>query len=343
MQTISTWPKTKEQMIEEYKIDTDFRDASKMTTNTRQSQQKQKNIDGTTEPIIVDLRQTDIERKPKYWTMTAEWSVDVLKAMLDWKDFETRKAKEIKEKWNLWWLVLSDLHLNARDINNNSFNKRAKIVNDRINRVLDRLMRFDPEKLLIPNLWDMSNSDIKHFTSSLKVPMQDNISMEEWYKKLLEREIALLENLKQYGLPLKYVKVWGNHDSFSSQTSAIALQYYFKNSDIQIDVAKNRYYEIRGNTMIALSHGDRWEGKKLFQMVVDECISKTRKKLDYMYAILGHHHRTIVHQEWPLEITNVQAPADKSEFCDKYWLDMKQSMSWFVWSDTWGKIAEVRG
>ena len=87
--------------------------------------------------------------------------------------------------------------------------------------------------------------------------MQDTMSMEDAYKRLLEREISMLESMKQYGLPLKYVKLGGNHDSFSSHTSAIALQYYFKNSDIEIDTAKNRYYEIRGNTMIALSHGDR--------------------------------------------------------------------------------------
>jgi len=48
--------------------------------------------------------------------------------------------------------MLTDLHLNQRDIQNNSFNKRVKIINDRIARVMDRLLRFDPEKLLIPNL-----------------------------------------------------------------------------------------------------------------------------------------------------------------------------------------------
>jgi len=66
MKTISTGAKSQQEMETEFKINLDFRDAKAMTTNNWQSQQKQKNIDGTTEPVIVELRQTDIERKPKY-------------------------------------------------------------------------------------------------------------------------------------------------------------------------------------------------------------------------------------------------------------------------------------
>lgn len=341
MKTISTGAKSQQEMETEFKINLDFRDAKAMTTNNWQSQQKQKNIDGTTEPVIVELRQTDIERKPKYWSLVPERSVEIMESLLN-TERTARKAQEVKETWNLWGLMLTDLHLNQRDIHNNSFNKRVKIVNDRISRVMDRLLRFDPEKLLIPNLWDMNNSDVKHLTSSLKTPMQDTLSMWDWYKKLLEREISMLESMQQYWLPLKYVRLWGNHDEYNSQLSAIALQYFFKDSDIEIGTTKNRYYEIRGNTMIALSHWDRWEWQKLFQMVVDECISKTRKKIEHMYAFLGHHHKKIIHQEWPLEIINLQAPAPKTEWCEKYWHDMKSSMSWFIFNKDEWKIVEVR-
>lgn len=342
MKTISTWPKTQAEMEEQFKVNLDFWEAKALTTNNWQSQQKQKNLDGTTEAVIVDLWQTDIEWKPKYWSMIPERSVEVMETLLN-TERPKRKAQEVKETWNLWGLILTDLHLNQRDIHNNSFNKRVKIVNDRIARVMDRLLRFDPEKLLIPNLWDMNNSDVKHITSSLKTPMQDTLSMWDWYKKILEREISMLESMQQYWLPLKYVRLWGNHDEFNSQLSAIALQYFFKNSDIEVDTTKNRYYEIRGNTMIALSHWDRWEWQKLFQMVVDECISKTKKKIDHMYAYLWHHHKKIIHQEWPLEIKNLQAPAPKTEWCDKYWHDMKQVMTGYIWNDKEWQVIEVRG
>lgn len=341
METISTGAKSQQEMEEEFRVNLDFREAKSMTTNNWQSQQKQKNLDWTTTPVIVELRQTDIERKPKYWSMIPEWSVEIMEELLK-IERPTRKAQEVKETGNLWGLMLTDLHLNQRDIHNNSFNKRAKIVNDRIARVMDRLLRFEPEKLLIPNLWDMNNSDIKHFTSSLKTPMQDTVSVWDWYKKLLEREISMLEGMQQYWLPIKYVRLGWNHDEYNSQLSAIALQYFFKNSDIEVDTTKNRYYEIRWNTMIALSHGDRWEWQKLFQMVVDECISKTKKRLDNLYAYLWHHHKKIIHQEWPLEIKNLQAPAPKTERCDKYWHDMKQVMTGYIWNNKEWQVIEVR-
>lgn len=331
------WPKSEQDVIDEYKVNTDFRVANKLRHNERPTSMRRADWEITQ----IMNHQTEVIFVPKYWSMIPEWSVEIMEELLK-VERPTRKAQEVKETWNLWGLMLTDLHLNQRDIHNNSFNKRVKIVNDRIARVMDRLLRFDPEKLLIPNLWDMNNNDVKHLTSSLKTPMQDNLSVWDWYKKLLEREITMLEGMQQYWIPLKYVRLWGNHDEFNSQLSAIALQYFFKDSDIEIGTTKNRYYEIRGNTMIALSHWDRWEWQKLFQMVVDECISKTRKKIDHMYAFLGHHHKKIIHQEWPLEIINLQAPAPKTEWCEKYWHDMKSSMSWFIFNKDEWKIVEVR-
>lgn len=330
-------PRSEQEMLEASKLDNNHWELIEILHNVRPVTSRKKGFAET-----VEMRQTKAKWKPKYWSLVPEWSVQVMETLLD-KERPVFPKAEVKETGNLWGLMLTDLHLNASDVQWNSFNKRAKIVNDRIARVMDRLLRFDPERLLIPNLWDMNNSEVKHLTSSLKTPMQDNLSMEEWYKRILEREISMLEWLQQYWLPMKYVRLWGNHDDSNSKLSTIALQYFFKDSDIEIDTAKNRYYEIWGNTMIALSHWDRWEGKKLFEMVVDECISKTRKKIDYMYAILGHHHRRIITQEWPLEIINVQAPAPKTEFCEKYGMDMKQSMSWFVFNNKEWKIIEVRG
>jgi len=330
------WPKSEQDIIEQYKVNTEFWTPSKLRHNERPTSMRRADWEVTQ----IMNHQTELTFVPKYWSMIPEWSVEIMESLLN-TERPTRKAQEVKETWNLWGLMLTDLHLNQRDIHNNSFNKRVKIVNDRIARVMDRLLRFDPEKLLIPNLWDMNNSEVKHLTSSLKTPMQDTLSMWDWYKKLLEREISMLESMQQYWIPLKYVRLWGNHDEFNSQLSAIALQYFFKNSDIEIGTTKNRYYEIRWNTMIALSHWDRWEWQKLFQMVVDECISKTRKKIDHMYAYLWHHHKKIIHQEWPLEIKNLQAPAPKTEWCDKYWHDTKQSMTGYIWNNEW-QIVEVR-
>jgi hypothetical protein len=74
----------------------------------------------------------------------------------------------------------------------------------------------------------MNNSDVKHLTSSLKTPMQDTVSMRDSYKKLLEWEITMLESLQQYGIPIQYIKLPGNHDEATTALSAIALEFFFK-------------------------------------------------------------------------------------------------------------------
>jgi hypothetical protein len=74
----------------------------------------------------------------------------------------------------------------------------------------------------------MNNSDVKHLTSSLKTPMQDTVSMRDSYKKLLEWEITMLESLQQYGIPIQYIKLPGNHDESTTALSAIALEFFFK-------------------------------------------------------------------------------------------------------------------
>lgn len=332
-------PISEEQMYDMYNIDRRFRETEKIVHNNRTTTAKNKNGDMTQ----TLNHQTKLFLKPKWDSFAPEWTIEALQELLWDHPRPTFPKLEHKETWNLWWLVLTDLHMNLRDVQNNSLTKRIKIINDRIARVMDRLLRFDPEHLIVPNLWDMNNSDVKHLTSSLKTPMQDTVSMRDSYKKLLEWEITMLESLQQYGIPIQYIKLPGNHDESTTALSAIALEFFFKWSDIDIQTAEHRYYKMRGNTLIALSHWDRGDGKRLFQMIVDECISKQKKKVDNMYAYLGHHHKTIIHQEWPLEIKNLQAPAPKSDRCDKNWYDMKQSMSWFIRNKKEWEIVQVKG
>ncbi len=337
-------PISEEEMYRLYDVNKEFRDTAKLKHNNWVTTVKTKEWD-----IAQAINhQTTIDFKPKYGTLIPEWTVEILTALLAEKWVENglqwpSKGYSRASGDLLGWLMLTDLHINAQDIQWQSFSDRVKSTNDRISRVMDRLLKFDPSKLLIPNMGDLNNSEVKHFTSSLKTPMQDNIAQKEWYKRLLEWEIVMLESMRQYWLPIKYIKLNGNHDEYNSYLSGIALQYYFKDlSDTEIELGKNRHYEIRGSTMIALSHWDRWEWKKLFQMVVDECIAKETQKLENLYAYLWHHHRDIVQQEWPLQIRNLQAPNIKTEFCEKYGMDMRQSMTGFIrWKEE-GQILEVR-
>lgn len=94
--------------------------------------------------------------------------------------------------------MLTDLHFDSSDIKGSTFNKRVKATDERIKRVLDRVMKFDPDSLLISNLGDTFNTDGNFKTSSQKVALQNNMPEKEAFKRTLEWEIKLLEKLKSY-------------------------------------------------------------------------------------------------------------------------------------------------
>jgi hypothetical protein len=288
--------------------------------------------------------QTELILEPKFWKETAEWSTQVMEEYL--RNIGVQRPswdrQEMQEWNNLWGIMLTDLHFDSSDIKGSTFNKRVKATDERIKRVLDRVMKFDPDSLLISNLGDTFNTDGNFKTSSQKVALQNNMPEKEAFKRTLEWEIKLLEKLKSYWLPLKYVKLPWNHDDLTTSHSATALDYYF-NGTVDIQEAENRFYQIRGSTLIALSHGDRGRGKRLFEMAVDEALSKTRKKIEFMYGYLWHQHKSIIEQVWMMTIKNLQAPNTKTDRCDKYWYDVRQSMTGYVWNKDEWEIAEVKG
>jgi len=53
----------------------------------------------------------------------------------------------------------TDLHLDELDIKNHTLAARIRQTNERTRRVVDRLMRFDPEKLLVTQMGDLFHSD----------------------------------------------------------------------------------------------------------------------------------------------------------------------------------------
>jgi len=342
MQTISTGAKSEEDMIEEFKVNTDFRTPNKMNTNTWQSQQKGINADWTTEPVIVDLFQTDINWIPKYWEMTAEWSVDILKEFL-WNPPKLEAIQRTWEEQLLWGLMLTDTHFDLRDVDNNTIKKRMEITTGRIFKVLDRMMKHDPDEIMIANLGDTFNSDGQYKTSSQKPSMQNNISEKDAFRKVLDWTIGLIDRVRETGKPVSYIGVPWNHDNLTSEHAGVALEYYFGDS-VPITTAQDRAYKERGNTLIAMGHGDHENPSNMLQFAVGEHIAKRSwtNPLTKLYWYLGNQHRQIIGQNWPMMIKNLLAPNPKSWRTQERWYDMVQGQHWFVRDKEEWEIAEVR-
>ena len=350
MKTISTGAKTLENIIEEFQVDLEFREPWKLKTNTRQGQQKQvteqlinDKVVKTTEPVIVDLFQSEVNRLPKYWWEAPEWCVEIMKDILQWK-WVMRPTfpilKPVQEK-NLWWLMLTDLHLDLMDNKNNTFNNRCKQVNERSKKVLDRLFKFDIDKLLVAQMWDLFNSDSKFKTSSHKVVLQNNLHERDSFRRVLDWTVGFLEWLKEYWIPLEYRIVPWNHDYEKTQHYGVALEYYFWDS-MDVKTERNRAYIPRWDTLIALWHWDNEKPTNFLQYVMNEYIAKG-KKAKNIVGYLGNQHRQIIWQNWPMLIKNLLAPTEKSDWCDNKWYDMIQGMHWFVRDKKEWEIAEVRG
>ena len=63
--------------------------------------------------------------------------------------------------------MLTDLHLDLMDNKTNTFQKRVNQVTERSKKVLDRMFKFDIDRLLVAQMGDLFNSDDK-FTAHHK-------------------------------------------------------------------------------------------------------------------------------------------------------------------------------
>ena len=341
METISSWPKTLEEMIAKFQVDTELRKAEKLKTNTRQQWQKVKNKDWSEDSKLIELRQTLVEWKPKYGE-TAQWSVELLEAMMKkkWIVPPKRQRSAVREWQLLWWVLFSDLHFDRADIDNTPITKRMKYANEHYKRALDRVLKFDPSRLLVWNLWDTFNSDWRYSTTSWKNYQQNSVHEKDAFKYVLDRSAKMLEYVQQFKLPTEYAQVGGNHDKLSSQHLWMALQAYFRNSNIKVTTKSDRFYKERGNILLMLSHWQDEKPARVLEIAVNEFV---KKKYNQMYSYMWHKHIKEMQQVWPMVNKRVGSLVPPSEWEAKFGYRPYRGMSWYVWDKQQGEIADLKG
>lgn len=328
-------PISEEQMYELYNIDRDFRDTAKLKHNNRVTTVKNKEWD-----IAQTINhQTTIDLKPKYGSLVPQRSVELLETLSNQPRMELYNPQREKEEL-LWGMLRTDQHLDELDHKNSSFKKRVAITDERTKRALDRLMRFDIDRLLIGQMGDLFNSDKWYRTSSWKVTMQNNIHEKDAFKRVLERTIAWMEEFKKLWIPLEYKIVPWNHDNLAITHYWVACEYAL---GIPVTVDKDRAYIRRGETLIALWHWDNEKPTNFLQFVVDEFLTKYKQKITHLHWYLGNQHQNIISQNGSMIIKNLLAPNPKSTRTKSKGYDMVQGQHAFVWDKKEWEIAEVRG
>jgi len=111
---------------------------------------------------------------------------------LDWSLYDQGSAKHE----TLGGVVLTDTHFDLLDIKANSLKSRLDTTSELVKRTLERVMKFEPDKILVANIGDMWNSDGRYRTTSGKVTMQNNSMEQEAFKRVLEWLIEFLEKVQ---------------------------------------------------------------------------------------------------------------------------------------------------
>lgn len=331
-------PISEEEMLKMYQVNQEFRTPERMVHNNWWVTAK----DAQWELVQALNHQTKLFLKPKYWTQVPEWTVEIMEDILKWR-WVMRPTRDIRkdEKENLlWWLMRTDIHADELDHKNNTMKKRLSITNERTKRVVDRLMRFDPDRLMVAQMGDLFNSDKWYRTSSGKVHVQNNIHEKDAFRRILDWTIDQIEQLKTLGIPIEYRIVPWNHDNLVSDHYWVACEYAL---GIPVTIDKDRAYIQRGDTLIALWHWDNEKPWNFLQFVVDEFLTKYKKSIKHLHWYLWNQHQQIVSQNWPMMIKNLLAPNPRSTRTASKGYDMRQGMHWFVWDKKDGEIAEVRG
>lgn len=331
-------PLSEQEMLEMYKVNTDFREPSRLKHNNRPTTVKRADW----EVAQVLNHQTTLELKPKYNSLIPEWSVDILEAMLakQWVEHKQWERTPTVE-WNILGGVLfSDLHLDRSDIENSSIEKRIEHATECYKRAIDRVLMFNPSNLLIGNAWDTLNTDGRYSTSSGKHFQQNSVSEHDAFKYVLEWSAEMLEYMQQFRLPIEYAQVSWNHDELSAWHLGIALQAYFKDSNINIVVEKHRFYKEWGEILIMLSHWQSETPKRVLEIAVNEFV---RKKYNQMYSYMWHKHIKEMQQVWPMVNKRVWSLVPPSEWEAKFWYKPYKWMSGFVRDKEQWEIADLKG
>lgn len=98
------------------------------------------------------------------------------------------------------------------------------------------------------------NTNGRYATASGKHYQQNSVSEHDAFKYILEWSAEMLEYMQQFNLPIEYASVNGNHDYLAQSHLAVAIQAYFRDSNINVVVAKDRFYKEWGEILIMLSH-----------------------------------------------------------------------------------------
>lgn len=91
--------------------------------------------------------------------------------------------------------MFADLHIDKMDESNTPIKKKIKKLDGMFLRLLDRVMKFDPERIMVSDLGDSLNTDGRFRTTSGKVSLQNSVGEEDAFKYLMDWFIKVIDHV----------------------------------------------------------------------------------------------------------------------------------------------------
>lgn len=303
---------TLQSLLDASNINKKEREVLKHKVNKREVAMNKK--DWTTE--LTELFQVLVELKPRHDLL----SPDTKQILLDvFAEHIPKSSWPVYKDWPLLAnLNLADTHLGR--INEWSYKKYLKNINDRTLQLFELMLKGKPDKVLLAQLGDFYDAEMNWSTTSGKHAQHLSLKPQDMFKEGLQFHIELIKTLSSE-LPTDVIINHWNHDRNILFQTGEALDLYFNDTNnVNIDNSESprKYFE-RWDTKLWFSHGDGEKQKDLLKTFSTE--TKLKK---YNYHTRWHFHEAETKHYWPLEVetlpsTATQSDWERNKFADKPW------------------------
>jgi len=189
----------------------------------------------------------------------------------------------------LWSVMIYDAHIDKLDVKWTSIQKKVAKVLDGTNRILDKLSKFDIDKMLFVNWWDYFNTLTK-WATKWNTQQENNCSEKEAWKYWLELQIELLELISKLA-PVDAIFIEWNHEAEKLTYLRDAVSAYNRNNP-NINILEwngDRQYYQWWETMMWFTHGDKIKPANLVTVAHQE---NSRKKYNNLEMFQWHLHKS---------------------------------------------------
>lgn len=282
-----TWPLsperiiTKEDLFLALKINPEERIINKLTGNKWDTIMKEKDWSHINENIQIKVELTPRIKK----------ELITLKELLE--EYTPREVSlhrsENENNGILWSVMLYDAHIDKLDVKWTNIQKKVKKILDWTSRLLDKLSKFDPEKMLFVNWWDYFNTLTK-WATKWNTQQENNCSEKEAWKYWLELQIELLELISQLA-PVDAIFIEWNHEAEKLTYLRDAVSAYNRNNQ-NINILEwngDRQYYQRWDNLMWFTHGDKIKPANLVTVAHQE---NSKKKYNSLEMFQWHLHKS---------------------------------------------------